>query len=94
MLPVLLLAALLVQPVAAAEPAQEVTLSYYYNTWGESVPAPAGYAPTDTVGRDLGDFGALNAPSDLFVRGREVFVLDNGNNRTAAGNSGFARGGA
>ncbi len=81
MLPVLLLAALLVQPVAAAEPAQEVTLSYYYNTWGESVPAPAGYAPTDTVGRDLGDFGALNAPSDLFVRGREVFVLDNGNNR-------------
>ena len=67
MLPVLLLAALLVQPVAAAEPAQEVTLSYYYNTWGESVPAPAGYAPTDTVGRDPVSYTHLTLPTNSRV---------------------------
>jgi len=44
-------------------------------------PVGGGTGRRAAVGRDLGDFGALNAPSDLFVRGREVFVLDNGNNR-------------
>ncbi len=28
-----------------------MTLSYYYNTWGRVGARPAGYAPTDTVGR-------------------------------------------
>lgn len=60
-------------PAMASEIHEAVYLSYHYNTWGESVPSPAGYIPEMSVGRDLGEFGALAAPSDFYVKNRELF---------------------
>ena len=54
---------------------------YTYNTWGESVPAPAGYLPERVVyAEDIG-VDSLNGPEDLFVYKDRLYIADTGNNR-------------
>ncbi len=57
-------------------------LSYTYDFWGQSVPAPQAYLPTEVVdGFSLG-IGSLKTPQDIFVTDDHyIFLLDTGNNR-------------
>ena len=50
---------------------------YQYNVWGESVPAPDYY--TYETAFEMG----LRSPSDLFVLGDELYIMDAGNGRVA-----------
>jgi len=50
-------------------------LSYTYSVWKESVASPYAYLPQEVVS------AGLSSPADLYVRGKEVYVLDSGNNR-------------
>lgn len=55
--------------------------SYTYDFWGEATPATQAYVPDRAIdGRALG-VGDLRNPSDLFVQGDRIYLLDSGNRR-------------
>lgn len=55
--------------------------SYIYNDQNEAVPSPQGYVAEKVLyGFDLG-VNSLNQPSDLFVQGNNLYILDSGNSR-------------
>ncbi len=75
-----------VMPVAAqvsTEPvgtvSSELYFSYNYDLQGNSVPAPETYLPKYEVGGTLED--PWSSPTDVYVCGETVYVLDAGNSR-------------
>ena len=56
-------------------------LGYEYNSEEESVPAPIGYEPSNSVlGTDIG-CGLLETPTDMCFHNRYLYLLDSGNSR-------------
>jgi tetratricopeptide (TPR) repeat protein len=55
--------------------------NYNYDVWKKSVPAAAGYLPSQVLtGNTLG-IGQMSASKDLYVRNNLIYLLDSGNNR-------------
>lgn len=60
-------------PVSAAyDTARDPVVSYHYNIYGEAIPAPSFYTYKTAVAK------GLNNPTDLFIRGEKVYVMNSG----------------
>ncbi len=79
-----LLCALLlaVSSVASAQDGYEGMYAYTFDYWGDEVYSPAPYRAVAVIGApQLGLDTPLRTPQSLFVRDRDVYLCDTGNNR-------------
>lgn len=86
---VMLLAVLTMAAAAAPAAFAEVPYqSYNYNYWGDTVPSPVSYVPSESLsGEELGA-GALSGPGDMaFAPDGCLYIADTGNNRIVVLNS-------
>ncbi|MEG1687355.1 MAG: YIP1 family protein [Angelakisella sp.] len=69
-------------PLLSTAFAEGTSLSYTYDSWGDSVPTRTPYAVNKVYGGTELGCGALDAPEDLFVtQSQQVYVLDSGKSR-------------
>ena len=54
---------------------------YTYNVWDESIAAPYAYLPDKVVTGLTAGTTAFSSPTDIAVKGEEIYLLDAGNNR-------------
>jgi DNA-binding beta-propeller fold protein YncE len=56
-------------------------VSYIYDYWGQTAPAPRAYLPERIVTGQIGDLGGLIEPRDVFVQNNKIYLADTGNKR-------------
>src|SRR5699024_5260090 len=67
----------LIAPSAYAAPYE----GYNYSYWDKAEPSAIAYLPKVVLDGRGEDYGVLNSPEDVYVRGDKIYILDSGNNR-------------
>jgi DNA-binding beta-propeller fold protein YncE len=85
------LALLMLVPAPHAVAADQPYQSYIFDQWGNPVPTPIPYVPTDVIrGEELG-IGKFDGPQDLFISNDgSIYIADSRNNRIVQLSSDFS----
>lgn len=71
--------------VSAAAPYE----GYNYSYWEKAEPSAVAYLPELVIDGRGENYGLLNSPEDIYVRGDRIYILDTGNNRVIILNEQF-----